>query len=107
MAWVQGLSVRILTHERARAGRVSVIDAIIEIVRRNGLAGVTVTRAEEGWSAHGGTRAASWVELSDDLPIVVEIVDRTEKIEAALPDILNAKGHGLMTLTETRLHAAE
>lgn len=107
MAWVQGLSVRVLTHERARSGRVSVIDALIAIVHRDGLAGVTVTRAVEGWSAHGGTRAASWVELSDDLPVVVEIVDRAEKIEAALPDIASAKGHGLMSLTATQLYVAD
>lgn len=103
MAWIQGLSVRILTHERVRVGRKPVVEAIMEIVRRDGLAGVTVTRAVEGWSAHSGVRTASWIELSDDLPIVIEIVDRSEKIEAALPDILTISGHGVTTLTETRL----
>jgi PII-like signaling protein len=58
MAWVRGLSTRILTHERAQSGRATVIGAIIAIVRRDGLAGVAVTRADEGWSAHGGILAA-------------------------------------------------
>ena len=107
MAWVQGLSVRVLTHERVRVGRKPVVEAIMEIVRRDGLAGVTVTRAVEGWSAHGGVRTASWVELSDDLPIVIEIVDRSEKIEAALPDIIAISGHGLTTLTDMRLYVAD
>lgn len=107
MAWVRGLSARILTHERAQTGRVTVIDAIRAIVRRDGLAGVTVTRAVEGWSAHGGVRVASWVELSDDLPVVIEIVDRAEKIEAALADILGAASHGVITLTETQLHVPD
>ena len=107
MAWVQGLSVRVLTHERVRVGRKPVVEAIMEIVRRDGLAGVTVTRAVEGWSAHGGVRTASWVELSDDFPIVIEIVDRSEKIEAALPDIIAISGHGVTTLTEMRLYVAD
>lgn len=107
MSWVQGLSVRVLTHERVRVGRKPVVDAIMEIVRRDGLAGVTVTRAVEGWSAHGGVRTASWIELSDDLPIVIEIVDRAEKIEAALPDIIAISGHGVTTLTEMRLFVSE
>ena len=107
MAWVQGLSVRVLTHERVRVGRKPVVEAIMEIVRRDGLAGVTVTRAVEGWSAHGGVRTASWVELSDDLPIVIEIVDRSEKIEPALPDIIAISGHGVTTLTDMRLYVAD
>jgi hypothetical protein len=107
MAWVQGLSVRVLTHERVRVGRKSVVDAIMEIVRRDELAGVTVMRAIQGWSAHGGVRTANWVDLSDDLPVVIEIVDRAEKIEAALSDIITISGHGVMTTTETRLYVAD
>jgi PII-like signaling protein len=107
MAWVQGLSVRILTHERVRVGRKSVVDAAMAIVQRDGLAGMTVTRAVEGWSAHGGVRTASWVELSDDLPIVIEIVDRVEKIEAALSDITAISEHGVTTVTEMRLFVAD
>jgi PII-like signaling protein len=47
------------------------------------------------------------VELSEDLPVVIEIVDRAEKIEAALPDILGAAGHGVTTLTETTWHVPD
>lgn len=107
MAWAQGLAVRILTHERARVAGSTVIDAIMAIVRRDGLAGVTMTRAVEGWSAHGGVRTATWVDISDDLPVVIEIVDRLEKIEAALPDFVALGQHGSLSVTETRLFVAE
>ncbi len=103
MPWIPGLSVRILTHERARAGHVSVADAAVALARREGLA-ASVTRAQEGWSAHGGARAASQVELSDDLPIIIEITASVERIEAMLPQLLAIVGaHGTVTLADTRL----
>ncbi len=45
MPYTSGLAVRILTHEGARAGHHSLMDALIEVVKRERLAGVTVTRA--------------------------------------------------------------
>lgn len=107
MAWASGLTVRILTHEQARVGGNLVVDAIMAIVRRDGLEGVTVTRAMEGWSARGGVRTSTWVDLSDDLPVVIEIVDRVEKVEAALPDFIELGRHGSLSVTETRLFVEE
>jgi PII-like signaling protein len=103
MPWISGRSARILTHERARAGHRSVLEATLALARRASLA-ASVTRAQEGWSEHGGARVASQVELSDDLPLIIEIVGATERIEAALPDLIAlAATHGTITLTETRL----
>lgn len=107
MAWVCGQTVRILTHERARAAGGLMMDAIMGIVRRDGLAGVTMTRALEGWSAHGGVRTSGWADLSDDLPVLIEIVDRVEKIEAALPDIIALGAHGVLSVSDTQLYVAE
>lgn len=103
MPFVPGVSVRILTHERARAGHHAVVDALLELVRREHLAGVTVSRAAEGYSRRGGLRDSSVVELGDDLPQTVEIVDRAERIEAALPAITSLVTDGTLTLTEVRL----
>lgn len=103
MAWTAGLSARLLTHERARFGRQSVVEAALALARRAGLA-ASVTRAQEGWSAHGGARAVSQVELSDDLPIIIELTGVTERVTAALPDLLAiAALHGTVILTETRV----
>lgn len=103
MPWIAGRSARILTHERARAGHRSVLDATLALARRAGLA-ASVTRAQEGWSEHGGARVASQVELSDDLPLIIEIVAATERLEATLPDLIAlAASHGTIILAETRL----
>ena len=105
MPWIAGRSARILTHERARAGHHSVMDATLALARRAGLA-ASVTRAQEGWSEHGGARVASQVELSDDLPLIIEIVATTQRIENALPNLIAlVASHGTITLTETRLWA--
>ena len=103
MPWTPGVVARVLTHERARIGHQSVVEAALALARREGLA-ATVTRAQEGWSAHGGARAASQVELSDDLPIIIEIVASAARIAAALPELIAiASIHGTVTLSDTRL----
>ncbi|HEY8326386.1 MAG TPA: DUF190 domain-containing protein [Ktedonobacterales bacterium] len=103
MPWIPGLSARILTHERARAGHGSVVEATLALARRVGLS-ARVTRAEEGWSAHGGARTISQVELSDDLPVVIELMGATEQVEGALPDLIAlASAHGTITFTAARV----
>ncbi len=105
MEWEPGLAVRILTHERARAGRVTVAEATLALARRAGLPAY-VTRAQEGWSAHGGARTLSQVDLSDDLPLIIEIVAPTARAQALLPDLIAITAlHGTITLTDTRLRA--
>jgi len=106
MAYVRGLAVRVLTHERARSGRRDTVDALRELARREGLAGVTVTRGIEGYSPRGGMRSAEVVELGDDLPVAVEIVDRAERIEVVLPQIEALVTEGTLTVAEVRLWVA-
>lgn len=107
MPWIPGVSVRMLTHERARIGQRSVVEEALALARREGLA-ATVTRAQEGWSAHGGARAVTQVELSDDLPIIIELIASPERIEAALPALIAiASIHGTVTLADTRLWTSE
>ncbi len=103
MSWVPGLAVRILTHERARSGKQSVIDALLDVVRRHALAGMTVSRAVEGWSAHGALRSSGVLELGDDLPLIVEIVDRADIMEPVLPEIASHITSGVLLVSETRL----
>lgn len=107
MPFTEGLSVRILTHEGARAGHHSLVDALIEVVKRERLAGVTVTRALEGYSAHGGARTANWADLGDDLPLTIEIIDSAERIERVLPEITDLVKDGTLTITQTRLYSAQ
>lgn len=107
MPFVQGLAVRILTREDARAGNHSLVDAVLDIVKREKLSGVTVTRAVEGYSAHGGARSSTWADLGDDLPITIEIVDTTEQIQRALPEITLLVSEGALTVTDIKLFAPD
>ncbi len=59
--------------------------------------------ALEGFGAHSRSHTAKILRLSDDLPIVVEIVDTSEKIEAFLPLIDDAIKEGLATLEKVHI----
>jgi len=81
------------THE----GR-PVYQAIVETLRREGLAGVTVLRGIEGFGKSSRLHTAHILRLSEDLPIVIECVDTTDRIEAILPTLDAMIGDGLVTL---------
>ncbi len=71
--------------------------AIVEELRRQGLAGVTVLRGIEGFGKSSHLHTAHILRLSDDLPIVIECVDTNERIEAILPTLDAMIGDGLVT----------
>jgi PII-like signaling protein len=81
------------THE----GR-PVYQAIVETLRREGLAGATVLRGIEGFGKSSRLHTAHILRLSEDLPIVIECVDTAERIEAILPTLDAMIGDGLVTL---------
>jgi hypothetical protein len=72
--------------------------AIVETLRRNGLAGATVLRGIEGFGKSSRLHAAHILRLSEDLPIVIECVDTNEAIEDILPTLDEMIGDGLVTL---------
>lgn len=72
--------------------------AIVEVLRREGLAGATVLRGIEGFGKSSTLHAAHILRLSEDLPIVIECVDTNDRIEAVLPTLDGMIGDGLVTL---------
>lgn len=72
--------------------------AIVETLRREGLAGATVLRGIEGFGKSSHLHTANILRLSEDLPIVIECVDSAEKIEAILPTLDAMIGDGLVTM---------
>ncbi|HKX75847.1 MAG TPA: DUF190 domain-containing protein [Acidimicrobiia bacterium] len=72
--------------------------ALVEILRRNGLAGATALRGIEGFGKSSRLHAAHILRLSEDLPIVIECVDSREKIDAILPVLDPMIGDGLVTV---------
>jgi PII-like signaling protein len=77
--------------------------ALLERAREQGLAGATVYRGIEGFGAKSVIHAARLLELSSDLPIVVEIVDTREKIDAFLPVVEEMVEDGLATLERVQV----
>jgi len=77
--------------------------AIVEDARQRGLAGATVLRGTLGFGAHSRIHSAKVLRLSEDLPMVVEIVDTPEAIEAFLPDLDEMIGEGLVTLEKVQV----
>jgi uncharacterized protein len=82
--------------------------ALVEVLRREGLAGATVLRGIEGFGKSSRLHTAQILRLSEDLPIVIECVDTDDKIEAVLPLLDDKIGDGLVTLerVEIRVYRA-
>ena len=77
----EGSLLRIFIGESDRHAGMLLYEWIVRTAREHGLAGATVLRGVEGFGARSRVRTAKILELSTDLPIIVEIVDRAEKIE--------------------------
>ena len=72
-------------------------EVIVEQARRRGLAGATAMRGTLGFGANSRIHSAKILRLSEDLPMVVEIVDEPERIAAFLPELDSMIGEGLVT----------
>jgi len=72
--------------------------AIVERCRREGFAGATVLRGIEGFGANSRIHTARILRLSEDLPVVVEIVDRPERIDLLMPILDEMVTEGLITV---------
>jgi PII-like signaling protein len=77
---------------------------IVRQAREQGLAGATVLRGLEGFGAKSRLHTAKILRLSSDLPVVIEIVDTNDKIEAFLPLIDNVVHDGLATIEKVEVH---
>src|SRR5207247_7178331 len=80
-------------------------EVIVEEARRRGMAGATVLRGTLGFGANSRIHTAKILRLSEDLPMVVEIVDSPERIAAFLPDLDRMIEEGLVTLERVRVIA--
>lgn len=90
--------VRIFIGESQRFHHQPLYHAIVLKARELGLAGATVCRAFEGFGASTRIRSANLLDLSNDLPVVVEIIDSEEYIARFLPVLDGMVDKGLITL---------
>ena len=97
------LLLRIYIGESNRFAGVPLYEAIVQRARERGLSGATVLRGIEGFGANSRIHRASILRLSEDLPIVVEIVDRRERLEPFLIELDPMIEDGMVTLEEVKV----
>jgi hypothetical protein len=94
----EGWLLRIFIGESDRWDGKPLYEAIVLKARELHMAGATVLRGPMGFGAHSRMHTVKMLRLSEDLPIVIEIVDATEKIDQLLPYIDEMVEEGLVTL---------
>lgn len=99
----EGYLLRIFVGESDRFGHHPLYEAIVLKAREQGLAGATVLRGLMGFGKHSILHTAKILRLSEDLPMVVEIVDSLDKIEAFLPQLDEMISDGLVTLETVKV----
>ena len=98
-----GYLLRIFVGESDRHGHHPLYEAIVLKAREAGLAGATVMRGVMGFGKHSILHTAKILRLSEDLPMVVEIVDSLEKVEKFLPLLDEMISDGLVTLERVKV----
>ena len=77
--------------------------AIVERVRQEGLAGATVLRGIEGFGADSHLHTSRILRLSEDLPVVIEIVDTPDRIDRVVPLLDEMVSEGMLTLERVQI----
>ena len=95
--------LRIFIGESDMHHHVPLYEAIVLEARKRGMAGATVLRGIMGFGADSHMHTATVLRLSEDLPIIIELVDSAEKIEAFLPIVDAMMVEGLVTVERVRV----
>lgn len=99
----EGQLVRVFIGEADRWHGKPLYQAIVERMRKEGLAGTTVIKGVEGFGAASRLHTTRILQLSTDLPIVIEVVDSQERIDLILPILDEMVGDGLVTLEKVHI----
>lgn len=90
--------MRIFIDEGDRHGHQPLYEALVELLRSEGIAGATVLRGICGFGAHNVCHTQKLLDLSADLPLVIEVIDNREKLDAVMPLIDGLMQGGMITL---------
>ena len=94
----ESVLLRIFLGEQDKHERRPLYEAIVFKAREMHMAGATVLRGPLGFGVSSRLHSAKILRLSEDLPMVIEIVDSRDKIDAFLPVLDGMMGSGLVTL---------
>ncbi|MGA7615946.1 MAG: DUF190 domain-containing protein [Thermoanaerobaculia bacterium] len=95
--------VRVFIGESDRWHHQPLSTALLERLRREGFAGATVFHGVAGFGAHSVLHTSNILRLSEDLPVVIEIVDSSEHIDRLLPILDEMVTEGLVTMEKVRV----
>jgi PII-like signaling protein len=95
--------MRIFIGESDRWERKPLYEALVELFRQEGFAGATVLKGAAGFGAHSVMHIDKILRLSVDLPVVIEVVESQEKIDAILPRLDVMLKGGMITLEKARV----
>ena len=99
----ESVLLRIFTGDNHRYQRLPLFEAIVLKAREHKLAGATVLHGILGFGKSSRLHQSNTLMLSADLPVVVEIVDQVDKIEAFLPVLEQMMPSGLVTMERARV----
>ena len=99
----QAVLLRIFIGESDKHQGRPLYEQIVLKARELNLAGATVVRGILGFGADSRLHSAKLLELSEDLPVIIEIVDTQEKIDTLMPFIDQQVAEGLVTLEEVKV----
>lgn len=94
----ENVLMRIFIGEADRYHHAPLYEALVELFRKEGFAGATVLRGVSGFGAHSVYHTQKLLDLSADLPLIVEVVDTQENIDTIMPRIDEMMGGGMITL---------
>ena len=97
--------LRIFVGESDKSDGKPLYEVIVKEARKRGMAGATVLRGFLGYGANSRIHTSKVLRLSEDLPLVVEIVDAEDKIEAFMPYLDTIIDEGLITMEKVRVIA--
>lgn len=98
LAPCEGTLLRVFVGDSDRFEGKPLHEAIVRKAKENGLAGATVLKAVMGFGRRSVLKSAKLLELSSNMPLVIEIVDEEAKIEGFLKELAKMGGIGLVTM---------
>lgn len=99
------LQARIYIGESDRWEGRPLYEAIVELLRERGVAGATVLRGIEGYGRAARVHTSRILRLSEDLPVLIEVVDREDRLRSVLPEVDAMVDEGLITLEHVEVIA--
>jgi len=99
----EGYLLRVFIGESDKKDGIPLYEWIVRRAKKDGIAGATVLRGIEGYGGHSQIHTARILQLSTDLPVIVELIDTLEKIDAFMPVLEETLEGGLVTQEKARI----